>query len=463
MLRIGRTLAYTLARRYEETGGLEGLPVIRLGNCLRVPRWALLELALNGRTVPLGELMPAASESRRRLDAELVRISRLGHDAEHRASRPRAARSRTSRTARAVRPTCAAASGLAPSSSCASCRPPEESSVFHKPRPSLESSKAVQTGARERAGVVPADAAGDDPPRGVGVGDRGVLRQYFTAAPARCRVCGRVARQRPRVVRDGDVEALELLLSGRDPGPARRWAGSCSTATRADGRVVRGGVGVRCDVLGAEVAVGVVGTHRRRAAARGARRRRCRQHSSTWSGSGRRPASDRTGPTAPGHTGPDDGHVPSDHLARRRSADPHPRRDLGQGADRRRALAGVGRPVPEAPPADARRPVPVGAARRAHPPLAVDWGPITTDDGTVLLVEPFAGDRLEDNCNPVGRMYYAGSTAICTPNSLSQEVGRALGAQAGEAQLRQVFTEAGFTHFRRATETPFKFVFEAKK
>src|SRR3954468_3349484 len=90
---------------------------------------------------------------------------------------------------------------------------------------------------------------------------------------------------------------------------------------------------------------------------------------------------------------------------------------------------------------------PVGAARRAHQALA--------DDGTVLLVEPFAGDRLEENCNPVGRMFYAASTFICTPNSLSQDVGRALGAQAGEAALRQVFDEAGFTRFRRATETPF--------
>ena len=66
MLRIGRTLAYALARRYQKTRGLEGLPVIRLGNCLRVPRWALLELALNGRVVPPGELTTAASESRRR-------------------------------------------------------------------------------------------------------------------------------------------------------------------------------------------------------------------------------------------------------------------------------------------------------------------------------------------------------------------------------------------------------------
>ena len=98
---------------------------------------------------------------------------------------------------------------------------------------------------------------------------------------------------------------------------------------------------------------------------------------------------------------------------------------------------------------------PVGAARHAHQALV--------DDGTVLLVEPFAGDRLEDNCNPVGRMFYAASTFICTPNSLSQDVGRALGAQAGEARLRDVFTEAGFTTFRRATETPFNLILEARK
>ena len=60
-------------------------------------------------------------------------------------------------------------------------------------------------------------------------------------------------------------------------------------------------------------------------------------------------------------------------------------------------------------------------------------------------------------------MYYVGSTFLCTPNSLSQEVGRGLGAQAGETQLREVFTEAGFTHFRRATETPFNIIFEARK
>jgi hypothetical protein len=82
VLRVGRTLAYALARHYEETGGLEGLPVIRLGNCLRVPRWALLELALNGRTVPLGELMPGGSDARRALDPELTRINQLGREAD---------------------------------------------------------------------------------------------------------------------------------------------------------------------------------------------------------------------------------------------------------------------------------------------------------------------------------------------------------------------------------------------
>ena len=82
--------------------------------------------------------------------------------------------------------------------------------------------------------------------------------------------------------------------------------------------------------------------------------------------------------------------------------------------------------------------------------------------GVWLLVEPFAHDRLEDNLNPVGRLYYAASTMLCTPNSLAQEVGTALGAQAGEGRLRQVATKAGFTRFRRAAETPFNLVFEAR-
>jgi hypothetical protein len=83
-------------------------------------------------------------------------------------------------------------------------------------------------------------------------------------------------------------------------------------------------------------------------------------------------------------------------------------------------------------------------------------------EGTWLLVEPFAHDRLEKNLNPVGRMYYAASTMLCTPNSLSQEVGAPLGAQAGEARLKKVATEAGFMRFRRAAETPFNLVREAR-
>jgi SAM-dependent methyltransferase len=97
---------------------------------------------------------------------------------------------------------------------------------------------------------------------------------------------------------------------------------------------------------------------------------------------------------------------------------------------------------------------PVGAARHAHGALK--------PDGTVLLVEPFANDRLEENMNPIGRMFYAASTFVCTPNSLSQEVGLGLGAQAGEQRLRAVFAEAGFAHFRRAAETPFNLIFEVR-
>ena len=83
-------------------------------------------------------------------------------------------------------------------------------------------------------------------------------------------------------------------------------------------------------------------------------------------------------------------------------------------------------------------------------------------DGTWMIVEPMAGDRLEDNLNPVGRLYYAGSTMVCVPTSLSQEVGVALGAQAGEARLRSVISEGGFRSLRRATETPFNMVLEAR-
>jgi SAM-dependent methyltransferase len=81
-------------------------------------------------------------------------------------------------------------------------------------------------------------------------------------------------------------------------------------------------------------------------------------------------------------------------------------------------------------------------------------------DGKVLLVEPYAGDRLEENLNPIGRMYYAASAMACTPNSLSQEVGLGLGAQAGEARLRKVAREAGFSNLRRAAQTPVNLILE---
>jgi hypothetical protein len=83
-------------------------------------------------------------------------------------------------------------------------------------------------------------------------------------------------------------------------------------------------------------------------------------------------------------------------------------------------------------------------------------------DGTWMIVEPAAGDRVEDNLNPVGRAYYAFSTLLCTPASLSQEIGLALGAQAGESRIREVVTTAGLNRFRRVSETPFNLVFEAR-
>ena len=97
---------------------------------------------------------------------------------------------------------------------------------------------------------------------------------------------------------------------------------------------------------------------------------------------------------------------------------------------------------------------PVGAARHVRETLA--------PDGTWMIVEPAAGDRVEENLNPVGRAYYAFSTLLCTPASLSQDVGLALGAQAGEARIRDVVLGGGFTRFRRVAETPFNLVFEAR-
>src|SRR4029453_10996710 len=97
---------------------------------------------------------------------------------------------------------------------------------------------------------------------------------------------------------------------------------------------------------------------------------------------------------------------------------------------------------------------PVGAAAHIRQTLA--------PDGTLLLVEPYAADRLEDNLTPVGRAFYAASTLLCVPHSLSEEVGLALGAQAGERRLREVATAAGFGRFRRAAQTPFNLIFEAR-
>jgi SAM-dependent methyltransferase len=97
---------------------------------------------------------------------------------------------------------------------------------------------------------------------------------------------------------------------------------------------------------------------------------------------------------------------------------------------------------------------PVGAARHIHSSL--------NPDGSWMIVEPFAHDALERNLNPVSRLYYAASTLVCVPASLDQEVGAALGAQAGEGRLRDVAVMGGFRHFRRATETPFNLILEAR-
>jgi SAM-dependent methyltransferase len=97
---------------------------------------------------------------------------------------------------------------------------------------------------------------------------------------------------------------------------------------------------------------------------------------------------------------------------------------------------------------------PVGAAAHVRQSVA--------NDGTWMIVEPFANDELKDNLNPVGRVYYSFSTLLCTPCSRSQEVGLCLGAQAGESRIQQVVNAAGFGRFRRATETPFNIVYEAR-
>jgi ubiquinone/menaquinone biosynthesis C-methylase UbiE len=97
---------------------------------------------------------------------------------------------------------------------------------------------------------------------------------------------------------------------------------------------------------------------------------------------------------------------------------------------------------------------PVAAARHIRGSLK--------PDGTWMVVEPFAGDEVADNLNPIGRVYYSFSTFLCVPNALSQEGGHSLGAQAGEPAIRTVVTDAGFTRFRRAAQTPFNLVYEAR-
>jgi cyclopropane fatty-acyl-phospholipid synthase-like methyltransferase len=97
---------------------------------------------------------------------------------------------------------------------------------------------------------------------------------------------------------------------------------------------------------------------------------------------------------------------------------------------------------------------PVGASKHVLASLK--------DNGSWMIVEPFANDRVEDNLNPIGRIFYSASTMLCTPSSRSQEVGLGLGAQAGESRIQEVVTLGGFKRFRRATETPFNLVFEAR-
>jgi SAM-dependent methyltransferase len=97
---------------------------------------------------------------------------------------------------------------------------------------------------------------------------------------------------------------------------------------------------------------------------------------------------------------------------------------------------------------------PLGAARHVRSTLA--------DGGTWMIVEPNASDQVEKNLHPIGRAYYGASTFLCTPNSLSQEVGLALGAQAGEGRIRKIASDAGFSSFRRAAQTPFNLIFDVK-
>jgi hypothetical protein len=97
---------------------------------------------------------------------------------------------------------------------------------------------------------------------------------------------------------------------------------------------------------------------------------------------------------------------------------------------------------------------PVAAARHARSALA--------DDGTVMLVEPYAADAVHDNAGPIGRLYYSASTTVCCAHAISEDGHDALGAQAGEERLAAVFAQAGYSHWRLATETPFNLILEAR-
>jgi hypothetical protein len=97
---------------------------------------------------------------------------------------------------------------------------------------------------------------------------------------------------------------------------------------------------------------------------------------------------------------------------------------------------------------------PVGAARHIREMLA--------PDGTWMIVEPYAGATVSENLNPVGRVYYSASTFLCVPNALSQDGGYSLGAQAGEAPVKRLAADAGYTRFRRVAETPFNIVYEVR-
>jgi SAM-dependent methyltransferase len=150
-----------------------------------------------------------------------------------------------------------------------------------------------------------------------------------------------------------------------------------------------------------------------------------------------------------------DGHGPSIDTARTRAIDAHVDDRIRFTVEPAGAFAGSGYDLVTTFDALHDMGDPVGAARQVHAALAAD--------GTWMIVEPAAGDHVEDNLNPVGRAYYGFSTLLCTPSSLSQDVGMAIGTQAGPARIRDIVTAAGFTGFRIAAQTPFNNVLEVRK